>query len=252
MKNKIYYIYPFTPGPQDSIELRYSLRSMIKYVKDDYIIVITGDRKPNWLDINFRNIEFLNSPKISKEKDKNIYDSILKAIEKFNIEKFIKLSDDNVFLQDFKCSYVISPYWISEMRNTIKDKSILTHWQNKLWDTIEFSKSLKLTCFNYESHGPQLFYSDKLIECNKVFNISSGEHLLATAYYNFFHKEIINNKKDIKDIKWGSWGKNPDPIEPTDVHIFGNQDPIGLKFTLPVIKNLFQKKSKFEKYDNDF
>ena len=247
ISNKIYYIYPFTPGPQDSIELRYSLRSFEQYVKDDYIIVITGDRKPNWLNIENEKIKFITVSKSSREKDKIIYNNIEKVINHFSIKKFIKLSDDNIFLQNFKYSDIDkNPYVHSYMVKKRPPKLKINYWQNKLWDTIEFSKSLNLPNVNYESHVPQCFYSDKLIECDKIFNISSGEHLLATAYYNFFHKEIINKTESINEIRWGSWGKKPNSPEPLPNHLFGNQDHKGLPFTLPIIKNLFSKKSKFE------
>ena len=249
LSNKIYYIYPFTPGPQDSIELRYSLRSFVKHVKDDYTIIITGDEKPNWLNINFKNIEFLKVFKI-KNKAATIYNNVLKAIEKFNIEKFIKLSDDNIFLQNFECANIDqNPYIHSYMPNKKRPlRSEINQWQNKLWDTAEFAKSLNLPSINYVTHVPQCFYSNKLIECNKVFNISSGEHLFEVAYYNFFHKEIINKKDKLNDIKWGAWASKLEYTKLLPNYLFGNQDHKGLYFTLPVIKNLFQKKSKFEKY----
>jgi len=86
--------YPYTQAKDDGLELKYSIRSMVKYFKDFDGIILVGDR-PTW----FKGFH-LQHPDIEKRKEYSVYRKLMSA---YSIEQeAMLLCHDDVFaLQPF-------------------------------------------------------------------------------------------------------------------------------------------------------
>jgi hypothetical protein len=249
LTTKTHFIYPYI-SPKDftyfGFELRYSLRSIYKYYKDDFDITIIGDL-PEWLDtskVNF--IKYYNQDKFYSTQAK-IFDSMLQWIP--NVEDFVQMNDDFHLLRpvtkkDFSYPRYISKLYYSE----VLDPS-LTRFQRNIRNTYfrlkELNKSYDL---NYSTHVPLLFNTDMTINLIEPFNLLNNKdeenHLFEGAYYQYYNIPGI----PVGNYRAGFWTKENN-IEQLKYATILNYDEFGFihnQWILDFLKEKFPEKCEAE------
>jgi hypothetical protein len=231
-------------------ELKYSIRSLEQYFKENFRIIILGNPP-----------KYLNSSKIVIYEE-NYINNVLNQYgypisdfkmpqskhffacmnEKENSE-YLWMMDDVYFLNDidtnvFRKNYIVQDLTGIKNRNNSK-------WGKKLWSTADYLKSHGYSIYNFETHIPYLYNSSKMRETFEFFS-RCNSWLINTAYHNY-HK-YINNLELIKDKRLGFYGRKKDIPNNINNYLFLNHDDNGLSNKLKtLIINRFNKKSKYEK-----
>ena len=240
-------VYPYVPSKWDE-ELKYSLRSLDKYLKSDYRVIIYGTMKPNWLNtdkLEFIKCEQYNAPNNIPRTQFNQGLIYQKIINRGDINDFIFFNDDIYLLQDIESLNKV--YMHSVGSEPLLPSAIPGNWNG--WHTMlnESRTSLKnrrLTYYNYESHLPYPINVEKLKELTMVL---TGQRLLATIYYNVnkYGKTQLCSKVKIgcyreKGIEVAR-SKFGDPK-----YKFFNHNDEALPLAKEMLPQLFPEKSRFE------
>jgi len=168
-------------------ELRFSLRSIEKHLKEDFRVWIVGDL-PAWASDEVNHIPAKRSSLPDKTFISNSADiakKITVACQKF--DRFLLIADDQCLLDDITLGSFNTPYYFQHL--DVKP-SKMTKWQKGLWRTIDKLKSLGLTTYNAECHVPFLIDSKRFLSLLDVFNLLGGEHLWKTAYLNYHYSGL--------------------------------------------------------------
>lgn len=238
----IVYIYKNTGSNSWNQELRYSLRSIDKYLYGVFNVTIIGD-EPDW---DFKNINYIpfktNFQHDNKEivKNHDISSKIFKATELF--DKFILFLDDHYLLKPTTIDYLKINTIIEDL-NKIKRPNNSRFWVKQLWKTFDRCKELGLYGWNYETHIPRFIDSDIARSAFSLFNLYEDE-LFFTAYGNleYYQNKVLPSKFS----KTGFYSKNQKIPENIDT-VFLNHNDSGLsKELIYFIQNRFPKKSIFE------
>lgn len=146
-------------------ELRYSIRSFVKYTAVDRIIVV--GYKPEWLQ-NVEHIPFEDGPR----KEYNIHMKTLAASEV--CDEFIQASDDHFVLAptDFNTHYY---------SGFLRDKKYENKYQVKVDNTL---KAVPNGVF-YNIHVPMKMNSAEYKMIMSIYNWSLHELLIKSIYGNF-------------------------------------------------------------------
>lgn len=180
-------VYIFKEGPLDSLELKYSLRSLCKNTKFNNVYII-GD-KPRWL----QNVTHLNIKDPTLNKFYNILYKIKEAT------KIKELSDDFIIMWDD--IFILSP--ISKfkhysdgliLKDIIGDRKINSPHNNTL-------KRVLRVCpdgINYDVHSPYLYNKENLKKLFKEYKLDIKKIYSLRSMYGNFYKleyELVQNSK---------------------------------------------------------
>lgn len=212
-------LYPLTVQ-LDYTELKYSLRSIEKYLKPPYEVVIVGDHVPEWL-TNVTNIQL---PDVKGKKQWSIRRKILAALE---YAKEILFLNDDVYL--LKPAETFPYYYSGTLKNYSESGS------NQLYDQLlQKDKPVK----NFDGHYP-LIYDQRFKEVSENF---SEECIIKSMYCNYLNIEGV----EMSDCKLLN-AKKPDYIK-----AFIRGEPAfstgfySFESVLPVLEELFPQPSKYE------
>lgn len=238
-------IYPYKKSRWQH-ELRYSLRSIAKFLKIDHHIIIYSDCKLDYL----KNIEIIverqPESKIKKIPKSQYAQGFIyqKIIARNDITDFYYFNDDIYLL---KPTFTLSKIYKLNSRQIIDDppQRPLNPWHRLLYETrIQLAMEGK-TSFNFETHLPYFLNCDKLAKLPKVL---MGENLLATTYYNTY----LNNTTDVPlctDIKIGSYNRRniKEKIKKMGTAKFFNHNDAGILLAIKQLPILFPEKCRYEK-----
>jgi len=204
-------------------EILYSLRSLALNLKCEFKVVIYANYKVEGL----KNIEFRQVAEHGDTQQKQglIYQDIIKS----KIKDFYFMNDDIYLLKpiDFIQLYYRSSC-VTKFQNS---------WVGKLNATLHYLSSNNKPFIDYETHTPYLINSEKLSSLKEVL---SGEHLLATRFYNEFNYDI---KRHCKMDKLSVFSERKINISNA---IWLNNDDAGLSSVMPILKDKFPNKCLFE------
>jgi hypothetical protein len=248
----VYYPYFLREASWD--ELRYSLRSLQKNLKEEFRVFIVGDL-PEYIDP--KKVTFIPHTRCEGMSENTVFDAISKILIYLNHpdagRKFIRMYDD-IYLLDkvnlkeigkFKAMY--DSDYLPERTGT---------WWLQLYRTIRIVKWKGYHGWNTETHFPELFEREKMLWIISVYDALEKRLLTSTLYYNVF---FVNSKPvlyhDCKGIQFFNNEDNEfytsstgDLKKKCKGKLYLNHNDAGLNDNLKAfLMNSFPKKSRFEK-----
>ena len=193
---KIDVVIPFVIGPQNSIELRYALRSIEKNLKAVATIWLYGE-KPKWITgVNFIPVRREPKPKFVK-----FFDQLRKiemAAKNPEISKnFIYTYDDIYLLKPVSVDCLKKPRALENMAK-IKQWFAKTdagaNWVECTKQTLRQLQKENLPIFNYETHLPRVYNKEKALAILEKYRNREWAFQFATMYFNnyFTDPEMLN------------------------------------------------------------
>lgn len=185
-----------TGSIHDDVELKLSMRSVKKYLKNVRAIVVVGSI-PRCEDMP--SYEFVHSPDASKCSQYNSMNKLLVAAQTPGItEEFIYMNDDFFFIEEMDAPTL--PHYSSN--------DIATHinWRAEspsaysisLRHTLEQLKAGGHTTYDFELHAPMRMSKVKLLRTVSEFDWSREIKPLLRSLYGNFHKLPITRVADLK------------------------------------------------------
>lgn len=157
----LYIIGP--EGPNHDLELKCSLRSLYKHVKDWARIFITG-RCPDF--INQKKVIFTPCENESSSKMINHWIKVQKTIDETNIgENFVLMYDDIFFTKDTR----LEPLPFYQKGKLGEDKNGGKDYQKSLDNTRRWLKKNKMTIYDHELHIPCVYNKIKFSSMKTLF-----------------------------------------------------------------------------------
>lgn len=209
-KPKISVCIPYFAEKAQGIELLMALRSIEKNFKEDFQIVIIGD-KPAWLS---NEAIFIDAPNISRNAGVDTLHKIMMAIVDERVSDHFIMTYDDIY---FNSPVILPDIQILVANGTLSrpDDSTTFFHKNKS-RTIDALDSRMLKKFNYDTHTPYYFEKEKLAELLEVFeefNSETESLLLSSIYFNYHYPDftplMIDNVKGNYLLRLIN--QNPDP-----------------------------------------
>lgn len=180
-------VYIFKEGPLDSLELRYSLRSLCKNVKFNNVYII--EDKPRWL-------QDVTHIKIKNSTTNKYYNITYKIKQTINIKE---LSDDFVIMWDD--IFILSP--ISEFKHysdglTLKEVVGVKKRYSTHNNTFKYVLNIYSDGINYDVHSPYLYNKENLKRLFKEHRLDIKKIYSLRSMYGNFYKleyELVKNCK---------------------------------------------------------
>ena len=194
-------VFPYKKETQEWRKLKYAVRSIYKYFKNEFEIWIIGS-KPDWLVsgnlIELKHFRFREELIINKNC--NINNKFLLASNLFS--EFIWVADDQFLLYDTHLEDLKKLWYLYDIR-TITITTNPKPWQKLFINTYNIGlKAGYDVHLNFEAHAPLYIESKYVPEVQKEFDIGSGNTLFKQAYgmvakYRnpYIKVEAINHKK---------------------------------------------------------
>lgn len=211
--------YPYTATKDDGLELKYSIRSIVKHFKDMTGLIVVGDR-PKW----FKGY-MIECGDIEKRKEYSVFKKLLLAKIHVLHAPVLLMHDDLFALQDF-------------------DSSLPNYYRGTCHEAIQQTKERRFkdmfaACLpnwmNFEIHAPMVIDTSKIHDEDRDF-------LLKTTYAN-------RNKlpgTDIADCKLrGDLNKTEIRKAITGRPFFSTHDNMTGDI-LKVLKEFYPNKSNYE------
>jgi len=168
----VVYIYKLS---ENTSELRYSLRSVEKYLKPDNIFII-GDI-PDWC----QNVIHVPAKDKTSTKGLNTTYKIFKTLEVPEIkDSFILFCDDIYLLEDF--------HWKAFTNGTLSTILEKRKLHNKHWKALQNVHKVYPNGLNFDVHHPYFFEKEKLAILKNKFNFATN-YCFSSLYYNTFIKD---------------------------------------------------------------
>jgi hypothetical protein len=246
--------YPYFHREAVWEELRYSIRSLEKHLKEEFRLWIVGDL-PEWLDLDA--IYFMNHKRCEGMDQNTVFDAIQKLLLYLNhpnaAEQFIRMYDDIYLLDDvdlleigkFKAMY---PY--------DKIPKRYEKWWGQLYRSVDAVRLKGYPGWNTETHLPELFYRDKMKWIIDTYKALERRLLTSTLYFNaFFAGQEPILFKDCRGIQFYNNQDNEyytsskgDLDEKCKGMLYLNHNNAGLNDNLKsFLQHRFPDKSRFEK-----
>lgn len=195
-------IYPYVEKYAKFQELKYSIRSLSKYLTDDFDLFIIGD-KPEWLSDEAK---FIESPVISKYPVEDISAKMKKIIAREDV------SDDFLWMNDDM--YIMNPMDIKEacqlraiedldvVYGNAKHINVTTPYRVNMWRTYCLLKENGRIAMNSCTHTPFCYNKTKLKDLLEKYNIGYNKYLISLLYPNTYNDpadfQLIHNTKGYK------------------------------------------------------
>ena len=233
-------IYPYINSVWGGLELRYSLRSVEKYISGVRNVYIIGD-KPDWIN-NVIHVPSKHNPNIHA-KEKNICDKILLAFSLPDITDNIAVfNDDHYICRDI--DLVSLPYYYDK-ELSLKHGVNLNSYRMSINNTVEYLMNKNLPFLNYDIHIPILYKKTEFqdIMKNADWRKPYG-YVIKSLYCNSMNIEGVKHP-DLK-IAWQvPFHRLRKMLEGKDFFSIGDRS-IGVPMK-KILELYFPDKSKFEK-----
>lgn len=221
-------------------ELRLFFRSLEKNGTGYRNIILVATKKPDW--VNNVTVLELDDP-CEHNKDGNIIRKVLYALNNVSdlTENFVWTCDDCVVLKEFDFNS-IPPIYNVRGKNSFSEQGNI--WQRRVRRTFEFFEKRNLFLeHNYESHTPQRFPKQKIIEALKdVDFIGDIGYSINTLFFGLLNESGGFDQRLFKNTVESDENKNPI----LDKSLLGYNDK-GFKVLKSKLFEMFPNKSKYEK-----
>lgn len=190
-------VIPYLQETSQGDELRYALRSWSKFFKDDFNIVLVGD-KPVWYVGDYIKTISIRGKSFTRALDITLKLNVIIA-SKGITDEFIYSYDDVYLLSDCTVKDFQQTIAIETMPANYKMPRASGKWKRLLEVTF---KSLNLdVVYNYETHLPRMFKKEWLNMIIQAYRLDKNPMLVSTLYYNeFFDKPdlILSQNNEFK------------------------------------------------------
>jgi hypothetical protein len=245
--------YPYFEREVAWEELRYSLRSLEKNLKEKFKVFIVGDL-PSWM--NPETVIYIPHSRCEGMKENTTYDAISKLQLYLNHpdagRSFIRLYDDIYLISK------INLYEIGKFKAMFDGSEAPPRtgtWWEQLYRTIRVVKMKGYYGWNTETHFPELFEREKMSWIIKAYDALEKRLLTSTLYFNtFFFNQKPMMFEDCHGIQFYNNENNRfytssdgDLEKKCKGKIYLNHNNAGLNDNLKqFLMNRFPDKSKFE------
>ena len=247
---KYTFVYPYKEGMAQGDELKYSLRSLCQNFKEDFEVIILGN-KPKWLSDNVTclEVELQNeSPQINQAK---------KLTHLFDIKRLTNI----IWMNDD--IYFVNPVTIEDIK---LNKYLIEYREGKIFNnkgryhiaarkSLEWLRDNGKENFVYSTHLPYYFNITKLKQLFKLLPLTKVDYLLELLYFNYFcnSKDAVqtNHKGEIsvRCARMLSWKEYPYLRNKINNTLFLNNAEQGFCTVLiEYLKRRFSERCKFEKH----
>lgn len=224
----------------NDLELKYSLRSLEKHLKNYRNIYLVG-RKPSFLNDK---IIFIPAEDTSKNKAVNIMRKVMQSANRPEIsENFMFLNDDYFFVKDFDtndCPY----HWKATMEQTMEvNKTDYFHYVKVTKEELE---RRGYATYNFDNHKPIIFNKHKLGEVVSMYDWETPYgFILKSLYCNTLRIEALYfpDHKVVRPLLYQAW---VDIINKPEVEVFSIHDRTINQFFTRLLDGLYTYPSSFE------
>lgn len=244
--------YPYFQREAIWEELRYSLRSIEKHLKEDYRVWLVGDL-PAWI----QNVNYIQHTRTEGIQENTCFDAITKLLlfcdHQDSGPDFIRMYDDMYLISDMTLQEIRKVKVISHYNDLSADGGT---WTEQLRRTLEILIKKGYPGWNTESHFPEVFNKYKMKWIIQAYHALEHRLLTSSLYYNTFYSDTdaIVFKKDFgiqfyenRDNSFYSSSEG-DLEEKCQGKFYLNHNNSGLNDNLKqFLMNRFPEKSKFEK-----
>lgn len=233
-------VIPYKKESRNGLELKYALRSIVKYLSGYDEIFIVGD-KPDWIQ-NIIHIKFNDDPSV---KERNICNKILKACEDERVsDDFIMWHDDHFLLKplntkDFKRWYDTTLTEAHKKATKGYKKAIENTLSILISDTNYTPKR------NYDIHTPVIFNK------NLFHYLNPGDHWKVELVVKSFYCNVafdLSLDEQMDDLKINDIGLTREIILKVirDRLLFSIGERALESPMIEVLEELYPLKSKYE------
>lgn len=178
----------------DDLELRYSVRSMVKHLKGFRAVYIVGH-----LPCFLKGVIHVPCPDhFGFNKARNIYEKILAACRREDLsEKFICASDDHFLLKDFDAGTF--PYFYhGTLWDTISKLSTASSYKVYVENTYKALAGANLPTVNYNLHCPIIYDKGLFSYCMARYDWTGKKGFLSKSLYANTMKMAGQLLRDLK------------------------------------------------------
>lgn len=211
-KQKVLVVIPYLDRGAQGDELVYSVAGWRKHFKEDYHIVIVGDKHP--ITDTGDDISFINCPRV-KWPGKGNYWAHIDHVNKFRKVRlfypesrgFIYTCDDIYAVHDFTMDDVIRP----KVRCR-EIKGSYHHHNSWVVDNYKTRKRLEkegLPAMNWVCHLPVYYEWDKLFAIYDKYHCDTTSYVVEQLYFNtyFADSDFIVIEEEPNDYQFKLWNK---------------------------------------------
>jgi hypothetical protein len=245
--------YPYFQTEEKWHELKYSIRSIDKFLKEDFRIWIVGDL-PSW--INPQTINHIPHQRCEGMQENTTFDAVSKLILFINHpgigDQFIRMYDDIYLLDDCHLSDIDR---FRAMYDHTRVPPRMGVWWDQLRRTLQAVIRKGYAGWNTETHLPELFNKEKMRWIIDMYQALEKKMLTSTLYFNTYY----SNTKPVMwpDCHGIQFYNNEDNEFYTSSQgnitfkcqgkLFLNHNNTGLNSNLKTfLMNRFPEKSRFE------
>jgi hypothetical protein len=163
----------------EHIELRYSIRSMFKYLNGFDRIIIVGQLPPFFQNV----IHIPFEDKHRHNADRNIYEKILAACNHPGLsENFCCCSDDYFLLKSFDLTS-LPFYYCGTLEETFKKLSKENYYRSHVEATYNILSDRNLPTLNFNTHFPIVYNKQTFIDCMSRYNWETKIGYISKSLY---------------------------------------------------------------------
>lgn len=240
MPDTVDVIIPLGPGSLDkkNDEIRILLRSLEKNCTGLGRVIVVTDCPPEWLDQDTACVLHMGD-RHTDNKDANLIEKTLAAIEKYAVRSFIWAADDNVVMKPLDLR-VAPKIYNNRTRASFPEKR---RWHERMRHTFDTFPRLKC---NFDSHTPQPFRdAQKLARSMRGVNFQEDPGMcIMTTFYAAMDE--LTGGVDQQDYKLTVESVADISLDITSMLYLGYGDT-GFASILDKLFNIFSEKSRFEK-----
>jgi hypothetical protein len=245
------FLWFYVPGPDNGMELRYSIRSVIQNFGGDAKVTVIGDR-PDWY--RGHHIPLGRHSNRSRRDRDAFLDTQRKIV---HASTHPEIEDEFVWIMDDV--YLLQPVTIDDLKTPRYDpwyrvKSV-KEWHRLIATTFSALKQNGKTQLQYGTHLPHHVEKQRLIELFRIYDYPKNLYLWEILYgnhyrsgarpyggnwegveYPYFLKRILGRPRKITDIESATSAS----------HVLNYQAPCWCRFMKEFLGSKFPTKTEFE------
>ena len=180
--------YPYYEKASTWQELRYSLRSLERYLKTDFRVWIVGDL-PTWI----RNVNHIPHKRCEDIMENCTFDAVSKMLlfcrHPQTSEKFIRMYDDILLIGPVDEAYVSKVKAMYDWDQANEYNYGL--WYEQLHRTMKIVRKHGYHGWNHETHFPEVFEKNWMLPVIGKYNALENRLLTSTLYYNTIYPDVF-------------------------------------------------------------
>lgn len=183
----MHFVWLHIHAADDSVELKYSIRSVYKYFQGDVKVTLIGDR-PNW----YRG-HHIPVTQIFRRANRKLDSTVDQANKMIVAATHPEISEEFLWcMDDF---ILLKPVTVADLRVVRYDpwwqKNNKSQWHKLISTTFDALKAKGRPNYQTGTHLPHMFEKHKLVELFSIYNYPKALTLFEILYTNHYAKEFI-------------------------------------------------------------